>query len=113
MANENPLRGYRRIHGELTKLGARIPRSAVQAPRMNATCERLAGTVRREIPGHMLIPGEAHLRAVTAEYQVHYNGARPRQGIAQHVPDAMHNTPPPAMTDLDIERIRRNQSSTA
>ena len=29
--------------------GARILRTAVQAPRMNATCERLLGTLRREI----------------------------------------------------------------
>ena len=35
----------------------------------------------------MLILGEAHLRTVLAEYQVHYNTARPHQGIAQRVPD--------------------------
>src|SRR6266568_9421955 len=53
--------------------GARILRSAVQAPRMNAICERLAGTLRREILDRVLIVGEAHLRAVLAEYQLHYN----------------------------------------
>ena len=30
----------------------------------------------------MLIVSEAHLRAVLIEYQVHYNMARPHQGIA-------------------------------
>jgi putative transposase len=61
--------------------GARILRAAVQAPRMNATCERLVSTLRREILDRVLILGEAHLHAVLIEYQVHYNMARPHQGI--------------------------------
>ena len=56
--------------------GTRILRSAVQAPRMNATCERLVGTLRREVLDRVLILGEAHLRAVLTEYQLHYNTAR-------------------------------------
>jgi putative transposase len=57
--------------------GTRILRTAVQAPRMNATCERLLGTLRREVLDRMLILSEAHLQAVLAEYQLHYNCARP------------------------------------
>ena len=56
--------------------GARIVRSAVRAPRMNAICERLAGPLRHELLDRVLL-GEGHLRAVLAEYQVHYNTARP------------------------------------
>ncbi len=177
LAKENPLWGYRRIHGELTKLGlavapstvweilhaagidpaprrsgptwrqflhaqaagilavdflhadtvllnrlsnftrsfdavfqatgARILRTAVQAPRMNATCERLAGTLRRELLDRVLILGERHLRAVLAEYQVHYNTARPHQGIAQRVPDDERDTHPATVTDVDTRQIRR------
>jgi transposase len=87
--------------------GTRILRTAVQAPRMNATCERLIGTLRRELLDRMLVLSEAHLRAVLIEYQVHYNTARPHQGIAQRVPDAGSVAPYSAMTDLDIKRIRR------
>ena len=49
--------------------GTRILVSAVQAPRMNAICERLVGTLRREVLDRTLILGEAHLRAVLTEYQ--------------------------------------------
>jgi putative transposase len=66
--------------------GARVPRTAVQAPRMNATCERLVGTLRREILDRMLILGGPHLRAVLTEYRAHYNTARPHQDIdTQHI----------------------------
>jgi putative transposase len=74
---------------------------------MSATCERLIGTLRRELLDHTLILGENHLRAVLTEYQVHYNTAWPHQGIAQRVPGAGRDAPLPAMTDLDIERIYR------
>ena len=66
--------------------GTGVLRAAVQAPRMNAICERLVGTLRRELLDRVLILGESHLQAVLAEYQAHYNTARPHQGIAQRVP---------------------------
>jgi hypothetical protein len=37
-------------------------------------------------PREFMLARMAALRAVLAEYQVHYNTARPHQGIAQRVP---------------------------
>ena len=68
--------------------------SAVQAPRMNAICERLARTLRREVLDRVLILGERHLRSVLTEYQMHY---------AQHVPDAARAT----VTGVETQQIRR------
>ena len=70
---------------------------------MNAICERLAGTLRRELPDRVLILGDGHLHAVLTEYQLHCNTARPHQGIAQRVPDGEHRT----ITDPDPGRIHR------
>jgi len=87
--------------------GTRIVRTAIQAPRMNAICERLVGTLRRELLDRVLILGEGHLRAVLTEYQVHYNTARPHQGIAQRVPDRRHDGGHLTVADLDRGRILR------
>jgi transposase InsO family protein len=74
---------------------------------MNATCERLLGTLRRELLDRVLILGEAHLCAVLGEYQVHYNTARPHQGIAQRVPGCEREILRVTPVDLDVQRIRR------
>ena len=87
--------------------GARILPTAVEAPRMNAICERLVGTLRRELLDRVLILGEAHLRAILTGYQAHYNTARPHQGIAQRVPDTERHIHPATVTDADIRQIRR------
>ena len=68
--------------------GTRVLRTAVQAPRVNAICERLVGTLRREFLDRMLILGEAHLRSALAEYQAHYNMARPHQASPSASPMA-------------------------
>jgi putative transposase len=87
--------------------GVTIVRTAVQAPRMNAICERLIGTLRRELLDRTLIRNQAHLRAVLAEYQEHYNTARPHQGIDQRVPDP--GLAPRVTADPGTCQIRRKQ----
>ena len=87
--------------------GTKILRTAVQAPRMNATCERLVGTLRWELLDRVLILGERHLRAVLAKYQAHYNTARPHQDIAQHIPDGEPDAPHATVTGAGTQPIRR------
>ncbi|MFB4295171.1 hypothetical protein [Actinomadura sp. NTSP31] len=47
--------------------GVRIIRTLPRTPRMNAICERVVGTLRRELLDRVLILGERHLAMVLGE----------------------------------------------
>ena len=84
-----------------------------KTPRMNAICERVNGTLRRELLDRILIPGERHLALVLREYVAHYNGHRPHQSWRQRPPD-MHAQPArgrgrPAIGPPKTRRRRSNQ----
>ncbi|WP_349362023.1 integrase core domain-containing protein [Streptomyces sp. H27-C3] len=83
--------------------------SAPQAPRMNAYCERVIGTVRREALDHVLITNEAHARRVLAEYQSHDNGHRPHQSRNQPPPDAQEQPASASTDDLGNRRLLRTR----
>ena len=52
-------------------------------PRMDAVCERVIGTLRRELLDRTLILGERHLDLVLREYLIRYNSHRPHQSRQQ------------------------------
>ena len=70
-----------------------VIKSAPQAPRMNAHCERVIGTLRREVLDHILILGEAHARLVLAAYEDHYNDTGPTRPVTNDHP-RLSSTPP-------------------
>jgi putative transposase len=88
--------------------GIRILASPPQAPRANAICERIIGTLRRELFDRLLIVNERHLRRVLTEYLQHYNIARPHRALGQLAP-AQADTRPPQPINLAEHRIRRKQ----
>jgi len=55
--------------------------SPPQASRANVICERITGTLRRELPGQLLIINEHHLRRVLTEYLPPCNDARPDRSL--------------------------------
>ncbi len=67
--------------------GIEVLRTPIRAPRANAICERLLGSVRRECLDHILILSEGHLRRVLNEYVSYFNCSRPHQGFNQCVPE--------------------------
>ena len=87
--------------------GIRILASPPQAPRANAICERMIGTLRRELLDRLLIVNERHLRQVLTEYLRHYNTARPHRALGQLAPAQAHTWPPEI--DLAGHRTCRKQ----
>ena len=55
--------------------------------RGNSICERVIGTLRRELLDRILILGERHLVLVISEYVIHYDRHRPHQSRQQRPPE--------------------------
>jgi putative transposase len=86
--------------------GIQILRSPVRAPRANAICERLIGTLRRELLDKILILHDDHARRVLTEWLHHYVHGRPHRGLNQLTPEQTEHAPP-APINLAEHRIRR------
>jgi len=68
-------------------LALRVLRTPVRAPKSNAYCERLVGTIRRECLDYLIPFSERHLRALLREWVCHYNQARPHSALGPGILD--------------------------
>ena len=91
-----------------TAEGIRILASPPRAPRANAICERIIGTLRRELLDRLLIVNEHHLRQVLTGYLQHYNTGWPHRALGQLTP-AQAGACPPEPINLADHPIRRKQ----
>jgi putative transposase len=93
--------------GEVFKSeGLRIITTLPKTPRTNAVCERVNGTLRRELLDRILILDERHLARVLREYARHYNGHRPHQSRQQRPPDMQVQ---PVRDVADLRSVRRKR----
>ncbi|MEQ4718058.1 integrase core domain-containing protein [Nonomuraea sp. B19D2] len=79
---------------------------------MNAICERVIGTLRRELLDPILILNERHLALALQEYLIHYNRHRPHQSRRQRPPD-IATQPAYDVTDLNDQPIVRRKPVVA
>jgi transposase InsO family protein len=77
--------------------------------RGNATCERVIGTLRRELLDRTLVLGDGHLDLVLREYLIHYNRHRPHQSRQQRPPDIETQ---PIWDAADLRSVRRRSVVT-
>jgi putative transposase len=87
--------------------GIRILTSPPAAPRANAICERMIGTLRRELLDRVLVVNERHLRRILTSYLHHFNTARPHRTLAQLAPAQVETQPPPVINLGDYQVRRR------
>jgi transposase InsO family protein len=84
-------------------LGIRVLKSAPHRPKINAICERVIGTIRRECLDWLIPLSESHLRSILKPWIAHYNGGRPHMALGPGVPD------PPTTTKVFPEPHARHR----
>jgi transposase InsO family protein len=89
----------------------RILTSPPRVPRANAICERMIGTLRRELFDRILIVDERRLRRIISIYLHHFNTARPHRTLGQLAP-AQAETHPPRVINLATTKFAADRSST-
>ena len=67
-------------------LGLQEMVTAYRAPKMNAHCERLIGTLRRDLLDHVIVMGENHARSLLTEYADYYNTERCHRSLGGEPP---------------------------
>ena len=78
-----------------------VLKTPVRAPKANAYCERLIGTIRRECLDFLIPLNEGHLKRIVQEYVSHYNRGRPHSALGPGLPE-----PPQAKVPAGPHRHR-------
>ena len=82
------------LDAALKDFGVRPIRTPVRAPKANAFCERLVGTIRRECLDYLVPINERHLRLILKEFVVHYNRGRPHSALGPGIPEPIQASVP-------------------
>jgi hypothetical protein len=78
---------------QIRSMGLVVIRIPVRAPKANALCERLIGTIRRECLDFLIPLSEKHLRRTLRDYVRHYNEGRPHSSLGPGIPDGLTAVP--------------------
>lgn len=81
------------VDSALTSTGLCVLKTPFRAPKANAYCERLIGTIRRECLDFLIPLTEKHLRSILKEWVTHYNQGRPHSSLGPGIPDAPASMP--------------------
>ncbi len=82
------------VDDTLKSFGVRTLRTPIQAPKANAYCERLVGTIRRECLDYLIPMNEQHLRRILKEFVGYYNRGRPHASLGPGIPEPVQASVP-------------------
>ena len=88
--------------------GTNVIRLPPRSPNLNAICERVIGTARRECLDWMIPVSESHLRAILKCWVTHYNRGRPHSSLGPGVPG-----PPPERAVVPRSKVRHRLAANA
>ena len=92
------------LDGELKSFGLKVLRTPVRAPRANAYCERLIGTMRREFLDFVIPLGERHLRSLLKVWVAYYNQSRRHSSLGPGIPEPANLLPLPVAANIGCRR---------
>ena len=82
------------VDKNITNLGLRVLRTPVRAPKANAACERLGGSLRRECLDFLIPFNARHLQTTIRDWTMHYNRGRPHSSLGPGLPEPMSDQVP-------------------
>jgi putative transposase len=77
----------------LETMGIGVLKTPVRAPKANAYCERLIGSLRRECLDWLIPLNERQVRRFVREWMIHYNRGRPHLSLGPGIPDPPEGLP--------------------
>jgi putative transposase len=69
-------------------------KTPVRAPKANAVCERLVGTIRRERLDFLIPVGARHLKLLLTNWAAYCNHVRVHTSLGPGIPDPIQPSPP-------------------
>jgi transposase InsO family protein len=101
----------RSLDAALKDFGVRAIKTPIQAPKANAYCERLVGTIRREWLDFLIPIHERHLRQLLTEFVMHYNRGRPHSVSVPEFPIQARPARQPAAIDISFTPVTESDRS--
>ena len=91
----------------LRDAGIEVVLTGIRMPRMNAIMERWVQTCRRELLDRTLIRNRRHLQHALRQFEIHYNGRRPRRAVSQAAPLCVKPEPITKQAQIVYLDVRR------